>query len=83
VLLIEVADASLRYDRVTKASVYARAGVPEYWVVNVNERAIEVFRAPDGERYATATLHRGSEVLAVPGFPDVSFSVDALFSLAP
>jgi Uma2 family endonuclease len=82
-LLIEVAASSLRYDRGTKASVYARAGVPEYWVVDVSDRTIEVFRAPDGERYATATLHRGSDVLAVPGFPEVSFSVDTVFSLTP
>ncbi|HEX6766022.1 MAG TPA: Uma2 family endonuclease [Polyangiaceae bacterium] len=82
-LLIEVADSSLRFDRGTKGSVYARAGVPEYWVVNVVERTIEVFGAPDGERYTTATLYRGSDVLAVPGFPDVSFSVVAVFNPAP
>jgi Uma2 family endonuclease len=82
-LLIEVADASLRYDRVTKASVYARAGVPEYWVVNVQERIIEVFGASDGTRYTSAAVNRGPDVLAVPGFPDVKFSVDDVFSLAP
>src|SRR6186713_1777444 len=42
-LLIEVAASSLRFDRGTKASVYARACVPEYWVVNVSERTVEVF----------------------------------------
>ena len=79
-LLIEVALSSLRFDRGTKAAVYARAGVPEYWVVDVAERAIQVFSACDGERYMRATLHRGSDVLAVPGFPDVSFAVDELWS---
>jgi Uma2 family endonuclease len=82
-LLIEVAVSSLRFDRATKADVYARAGVPEYWVVNVPERTIEVFGAPDGDRYTNVTVRRGSDVVTVPGFPDVSFAVETVFSLAP
>src|SRR4029077_12696675 len=41
-LLVEVAESSLRKDRVVKASLYARAGIPEYWIVNLRERVIEV-----------------------------------------
>jgi Uma2 family endonuclease len=82
-LLIEVAASSLRFARGTKASVYARAGVPEYWVVDVAKRTVEVFSAPVGDRYSKATLHRGADVLAVPGFPDVTVTVDTVFSLAP
>lgn len=47
VLVVEVAETSLRYDRTTKASLYARAGIPDYWIVNVRERTIEVYRHPD------------------------------------
>jgi Uma2 family endonuclease len=82
-LLIEVSASSLRFDRGTKAAVYARASVPEYWVVDVSKRSIEVYSAPVGERYTKLTVHRGSDVLAVPGFPDVSFMVDTLWSLEP
>jgi Uma2 family endonuclease len=82
-LLIEVSASSLRFDRATKAAVYARAGVPEYWVVDVSKRTIGVYGEPDGERYTKRTLQRGSDVLAVPGFPDVSFRVDTLWSLEP
>ena len=46
-LLIEVADTSLRYDRSTKLRLYAEAGVLEYWLVDCNAESIEVFRAPD------------------------------------
>ncbi|HEY1011200.1 MAG TPA: Uma2 family endonuclease [Herpetosiphonaceae bacterium] len=46
-LVVEVAESSLRYDRTRKASLYARAGIPEYWIVNVRERTIEVYRNPD------------------------------------
>lgn len=41
-LIIEVAETSLEYDRVEKAELYARVGVPEYWVVNVPDQSIEV-----------------------------------------
>lgn len=46
VLILEVADTSLDYDRTTKASLYAKAGIPEYWVLNLQDYRIEVFRKP-------------------------------------
>jgi Uma2 family endonuclease len=51
-LVIEVADTSLRYDRERKASLYARAGIAEYWIVNLVERVIEVHREPAPDRTA-------------------------------
>jgi len=47
VLVIEVADSSLRLDRRFKAEVYARAGLQEYWIVNLGEAALEVHREPE------------------------------------
>ncbi len=52
VLIVEVADTSLAYDRTEKARVYARANISEYWIVNLLERQLEVYRKPQGERYA-------------------------------
>lgn len=46
-LVIEVADSSLRLDRRFKATIYARAGLPEYWIVNLVERTLEVHRNPE------------------------------------
>lgn len=46
VLVVEVSDSTLRYDRGDKASLYARAGVPEYWIVNIPERRLEIRREP-------------------------------------
>jgi len=46
-LVIEVAGESLRFDRQTKAALYARHGIPEYWIVNLADAAIEVHRDPD------------------------------------
>jgi Uma2 family endonuclease len=47
-LAVEVADASLRRDRTTKKRIYARAGIPVYWIVNLSERRIEVYTDPTG-----------------------------------
>jgi Uma2 family endonuclease len=52
-LIVEVADTSIRYDRGRKAMVYARAGIPEYWIINLKIRRVEVHRNPspdDGYR---------------------------------
>src|SRR5712692_9934845 len=53
-LVIEVADTSLRYDRTVKLRLYARAGIPEYWIVDANTEALEVHRSPSVERYTEA-----------------------------
>ena len=45
-LLVEVADSSLRFDRHEKESLYARGGVQDYWIVNLVDRVVEVYRAP-------------------------------------
>lgn len=50
-LLIEVADSSLAYDRATKLPLHARHGVPEVWLVDLAGRAVEVLRGPVGEGY--------------------------------
>jgi Uma2 family endonuclease len=50
VLVVEVSDSSLKYDRTTKASLYARAGIPEYWILNLLDRNLEVYRSPEPDR---------------------------------
>lgn len=45
-LVIEVADSTLQYDRNQKASLYAKAGIADYWVVNLQQRRVEVYRRP-------------------------------------
>ena len=51
-LVVEVSDATLRFDREVKARLYAKAGIPEYWIVNLVENRIEVHRQPSAEVYA-------------------------------
>jgi Uma2 family endonuclease len=47
VLVVEVADSTLEYDRQRKARIYARAGVQDYWIVNLVDRCVEAYRSPD------------------------------------
>jgi Uma2 family endonuclease len=78
-LAVEVSDSSLEFDRHHKGSLYARAGIRDYWVVNLIDRVVEVWRepmadesAPFGWRYRSAQiLTRESVVapLAVPFTP--------------
>jgi Uma2 family endonuclease len=51
VLLVEISDSTLRYDRSTKLALYARSGVQAYWIVDVQDRSIVAFGEPSGEGY--------------------------------
>lgn len=57
-LVIEVAASSLQHDRTNKARIYARAGIPVFWVVNVIDRVIEVYTQPSGPADAPAYAYR-------------------------
>jgi Uma2 family endonuclease len=71
-LVVEVAETSTIQDRLTKAAIYAAAGVPQYWLVNLPDDCIEVFSGPDrlGRLYRhLAIARRGArlEIAALPG----------------
>jgi Uma2 family endonuclease len=76
-LVLEVSDASLAFDRTVKASIYARAGITDYWLLNLVEEVLEVHRhpehstdAPRGWRYAIVerlSAREGVAPLARPG----------------
>jgi Uma2 family endonuclease len=57
-LVVEVSDTSLRYDRLAKLPLYAAAGIPEYWIVNLSENQLEVYRDPQDADYLTRTTLR-------------------------
>jgi Uma2 family endonuclease len=78
-LLIEVARSSLEYDRGEKAELYAAAGIKDYWVVNLVDRCVEVFRDPHRGRYRSLqTYHIGDEVHPL-AFPKITLAVATLF----
>ncbi|MCW6050415.1 Uma2 family endonuclease [Microcoleus sp. A2-C5] len=55
-LIIEVADSSLAYDREIKAKIYARSGIADYWVLNVNDRQLHIFREPAEDGYQSEVI---------------------------
>ena len=66
-LVVEVADTSLGYDRRVKGLLYAEAGIPEYWLVNLRSGVVEVYRDPAGGKYRHVTKARHGETLPLPG----------------
>jgi Uma2 family endonuclease len=85
VLIVEVAESSLSLDRALKGSLYARARVPEYWIVNLVDRALEVHRDPVadaaaryGWRYTTVATLRVGETVTPLSAPHSPISVGEL-----
>lgn len=70
-LVIEVSDTTLAYDLRTKSTLYARHGVPEYWVFDLPARTLRFFRAPSGDRYTDITATETPGRIALPGLPDL------------
>ena len=81
VLAIEVSGDSLRKDRRVKAAVYARFGIAEYWIVNVEARVVEVLSDPDAgdAAYRRTRIVTTSETLTSEALPELSFPVAELF----
>ena len=77
-LVIEVADTFLEYDREVKAHLYGRAGVPETWVKNLPEDCIERFTEPGPDGYSQHTVHHRGETLTPVSLPDLVLPVDEL-----
>ncbi len=78
-LIIEVADSSLDYDRDVKAPLYAAAGIPEMWLFDVNKRAITVYSQPSALGYRQINLYNEGDSLAMVAFPELTFNWHELF----
>jgi hypothetical protein len=82
-LVVEVADTSLDYDRGVKVPLYARAGIPEAWIIALPAEEVEVFRQPSPDGYRrVATLRRG-DVLSIEALPNVTLAVDQVLGETP
>jgi Uma2 family endonuclease len=77
-LLVEVADASLYYDRDKKLPIYGRAGIGEVWIVNLVEQKLEVYREPNFTGYSNKTILRPGQQAIPQAFPDVAVDVAEL-----
>ena len=79
-LLIEVADTSLAYDRSTKLRLYAEAGIPEYWVVDCTTQCVDVYRTPYADGYRDVRHVTGDGTVTLQAFPDVALTLAEIFA---
>src|SRR4051812_14021193 len=75
-LLVEVADSSEEYDRLTKAPLYARYGIPELWIADLNRDLITRHLDPTPGGYASAQVFCRGEFLSPLAFPDLTIAVN-------
>ena len=77
-LVIEVADSSVRFDRTVKP-LYARAGIVEYWIVDLKQRRLDAHRVPRGDDYAEVTTHSSGDTLALAAAPEIVVKLSLMF----
>ena len=82
-LLIEVSDSTLRYDRDIKVPLYARAGIPEVWLLDVTGQRLEIYRRPSPEGYREIHYPAPTESIAPVLLPELILSVASLFVPVP
>jgi Uma2 family endonuclease len=78
-LLIEVSDSSLSFDQGIKLNLYARYGVPEYWVVDVEGKRVFTYGDPGTKGYARALEFAAADILAPKAYPDLKIAVGEIF----
>ncbi len=77
-LLIEVADSTLEYDLKTKAPLYAKHGIPVYWVLDLEGQKLEVFFQPEGDAYQSHQTLGPSDLVVLPGAGDIALKLASL-----
>lgn len=77
-LLIEMADSTVERDRDYKTPIYARAAIPEYWIVDLKKRQVTVFQHPQGEEYQAERVYAETDSISPRLVPDVSVELRQL-----
>ena len=78
-LVVEVSDTTRRLDLTTKALLYARANIREYWVMDIAQRSIHIHRFPSADGYAQVSAHTAEESVSLEARPGDTVRVDTLF----
>ena len=78
-LVIEVAESSLPYDRLEKAPRYARAGIPEMWIVDVGAKAVTVYTGPGPDGYGRERIVSSEETVTSTSVAGLRLPVDEMF----
>jgi Uma2 family endonuclease len=80
ILVIEVADSSIKFDRDVKAPLYAAAGISEYWIVNLIDNRLEIYRQPSYSIYTSIQIVSPPQSISLPEFPEILLNVGDFFS---
>lgn len=75
-LLIEVADTTIATDRAVKVPLYASNGVPELWLIDLNNQTVEVYYEPIGDRYRYTYQFQAGATIYLQSFPNIGFDVN-------
>ena len=75
-LVIEVSDSTLDYDQKIKVPKYAKAGIPEVWVIDLNESLIWVYRNPSDKGYLEVKAYKRGEAVTLLAFSDITLTVN-------
>jgi Uma2 family endonuclease len=79
-LVIEVSDSTLTFDQSTKLSLYARYGVSEYWVIDVEGKRVLTYREPTAKGYVRKRELAVTEAASPQAFPDLKIAVNEIFA---
>ncbi|HOJ61098.1 MAG TPA: Uma2 family endonuclease [bacterium] len=74
-LIVEVSDTTLAYDRDVKVPLYAWFGIPEVWIADVEGKTVTVYRTPSPQGYEEMKTYRGDQTLFPSAFPEMNISV--------
>jgi len=78
-LAVEVMESSAGYDREVKVPLYARFGIPETWLVDLEQRLIEVYRNPTAQGYEVVRRFQWGQSLSPQAFPELDLAVEVIF----
>ena len=79
-LVVEVSDTTLKYDRDMKLSLYAEAEIAEVWIVNLKNDIIEIHQTPSNDIYQSAQIFKTGEVAKSEILPELKIEVDKILS---
>ncbi len=80
ILVVEVSDATLKYDRDVKLPLYAEAGIAEVWIINLKKNIVEIHQNPFGDIYQKVKIYKPGETIKLDLSPNSKLKIDELLS---